>query len=64
MGGGGGGGGGGAPEFHIIQRVESFNRDDYVRQAATQMELLAKLSERDMNARVACYHEHCIMFQK
>ena len=43
--------------------VESFNCDDYVRQAMTEMgdtKLLAKLSEGDMIAREACYHEHCM----
>ena len=45
-----------------IHCVESFNRDDYVRQAATQMgdaKLWAKLSEGYMIAREACYQEHC-----
>ena len=40
---------------NIIYRGES--------QAATQMGLLAKLSEGDMISREACYHEHCMIFQ-
>ena len=46
---------------HFIHRVESFNRDNSVRQAATQTgdtKLLVKLSEEDMIAREAGYHKH------
>ena len=48
---------------HLLHRVESFNRDGYVWQAATQMrdaKLSAKLSEGDMIAREACYHQNCM----
>ena len=47
----------------LLHRVESFNRDGYVWQAATQMrdaKLWAKLSEGDMIAREACYHQNCM----
>ena len=47
----------------FIHHGKSFNCDDYVRQAATQMEntkLLDKLSEGDMRAREACYNERCM----
>ena len=50
----------GSPK-HIKKHFESFNRDDYVRQAAAQMghtKLWAKLSEGDMIARETYYHEH------
>ena len=46
----------------LLHRIESFNRDNYVRQAATQMGLLAKWSEGDMIAREDCYHDHFANF--
>ena len=50
-------------EKHLLHCVASFNCDDYVRQVATQIgyaKLLAKLSERHMIAREACYCKNCI----
>ena len=44
-----------------MRHVESFNPDDYIRQAAAQMgdtKLWARLSEGDKIAREAYYNEH------
>ena len=52
---------------HLLHRVGSFNLDNYVRLAATQMgdtNPLAKLSEGDMVAREVCYHENFMTFQE
>ena len=46
-----------------MRHVESFNPDDYIRQAAAQMgdtKLWARLSEGDKIAREAYYNEHCM----
>ena len=46
-----------------LHQVTSFNRDSNIREAATALDdtkLPAKLAERDLIAREACYHKKCM----